>query len=180
VFGDQNGAEAQDVLYGVQAAVRRYPWIDASRLAIEGGSYGGQLTCWLITQTPIFRSAIARAPITNLVSYDYMTYYNMYEQMPWGRWPHEGDLLDELWKRSPLRHAAKAKTPLMLVHGENDNDVPIAESEQSYIALKDVGVEAVMVRYPREGHGITEARHVVDWIERSIAWHERHFGAAGR
>ena len=63
----------------------------------------------------------------------------------------------------------------MLVHGENDNDVPIAEAEQFYIALKDVGVETVMVRYPREGHGIREAVHQVDLLERSIAWYERHF-----
>jgi len=66
-------------------------------------------------------------------------------------------------------------TPTMLVHGENDNDVPIAEAEQFYIALKDVGVETVMVRYPREGHGIREAVHQVDLLERSIAWYERHF-----
>ena len=50
----------------------------------------------------------------------------------------------------------------MLMHGENDNDVPIAEAEQFYIGLRDVGTEAVMVRYPREGHGIRESRHVVD------------------
>jgi dipeptidyl aminopeptidase/acylaminoacyl peptidase len=180
VFGDQNGAEAQDVLYGAAAAVRRHPWIDASRLAVEGGSYGGQLTCWLVTQTPMFRSATARAPITNLISYNYMTYYNMYEQMTWGQLPHQGNLMDVLWERSALKHVAKARTPVMLVHGENDNDVPIAESEQFYVALKDVGVETIMVRYPREGHGITEARHVVDWIERSIAWHEKHFAQATR
>ncbi len=174
VFGDQNGAEAQDVLYGVAAALRRNPWIDASRVAVEGGSYGGQLTCWLVTQTAMFRSAIARAPITNIISYNYMTYYNMYEQMTWGQLPHQGNLMDVLWERSALKHVAKVRTPVMLVHGENDNDVPIAESEQFYIGLKDVGVETVMVRYPREGHGITEAKHVVDWLERSLAWHERH------
>ena len=48
----------------------------------------------------------------------------------------------------------------------------------SYIALKDVGVETVFVRYPREGHGIREPKHVVDWIDRSIEWHESHFGQA--
>jgi dipeptidyl aminopeptidase/acylaminoacyl peptidase len=71
------------------------------------------------------------------------------------------------------------KTPTLLVHGENDNDVPIAEAEQFYIALKDVGVETVMVRYPREGHGLRETQHLVDLIERSLAWYERHFAQAG-
>jgi dipeptidyl aminopeptidase/acylaminoacyl peptidase len=175
VFRDQNGDEGHDVLYAVNAAIRRNPWIDRSRLGIEGGSYGGQLTAWLITQTSIFKAAIPRAAITNLVSYNYMTYYNQYEEMEWGVRPHQRDLMDELWRRSPLRYVAQVRTPTMLVHGENDNDVPVAEAEQFYIGLRDAGVEAVMVRYPREGHGLREAGHVVDNIERSIAWYERHF-----
>ncbi len=175
VFGDQNGNEAQDVLYGVSAAMRRYLWIDRDRLGIEGGSYGGQLAAWLITQTGLFKAAIPIAAITNLVSYNYMTYYNQYEQMEWGIFPHQGNLMDVLWERSALKHVAGARTPALLIHGENDPDVPIAEAEQFYIALKDVGVETVMLRYPREGHGLREPRHVVDSINRSMDWYERHF-----
>ena len=167
MFRDQNGDEAQDVLYGVNAAIRRNPWIDRDRLGIEGGSYGGQLTAWLITQTHIFKAAIPNRAIINLVSYNYMTYYNQYEEMEFGMRPHQADLMDELWKRSPLRYVAQAKTPTLLIHGENDNDVPIAEAEQFYIGLKDVGVETAMLRYPREGHGLREPRHIVDSIDRS-------------
>jgi dipeptidyl aminopeptidase/acylaminoacyl peptidase len=175
VFGDQNGNEGQDVLYGVSAALRRYPSIDRDRLGVEGTSYGGQLSTWLITQSNIFKAAIPTAAITNIISYNYMTYYNQYEAMEWGVYPHQGTLMDTLLQRSAIRHVANAHTPTMLVHGENDNDVPIAESEQYYVALKDVGTEAVMVRYPREGHGIRESKHVVDWIDRSIKWFEGHF-----
>jgi dipeptidyl aminopeptidase/acylaminoacyl peptidase len=178
VFGDQNGNEAQDVLYGLSAAMRRNLWIDRERLGIEGGSYGGQLTAWLITQTRIFKAAIPIAAITNLVSYNYMTYYNQYEQMEFGVFPHQGNLMDVLWERSALKHVANVATPTLLLHGENDNDVPIAEAEQFYIALRDVGVEAVMVRYPREGHGLREPRHIVDGIERCMKWYEKHFPAA--
>jgi dipeptidyl aminopeptidase/acylaminoacyl peptidase len=180
VFGDQNGQEAMDVLYGVSAALRRNPWIDHERLGIEGGSYGGQLTCWLITQTPIFKAAIPLAPIVNNLSYNYTTYYNQYEEMEWGARPHQGNLMDVLWQRSALRYVAQVKTPTLLIHGENDNDVPIAESEQFFVALKDVGVEAVMVRYPREGHGLREPKHVVDLMERSVKWYERHFSGPSR
>ena len=175
VFGDQNGNEAQDVLYGISAAMRRYQWIDRDRLGVEGVSYGGQLSAWLITQTNMFKAAIPTAAIINLISYNYMTYYNQYEQMEWGAFPHQGNLMDVLWERSALKHVANAHTPTMLMHGENDNDVPIAEAEQYYIALKDVGTEAVMVRYPREGHGIRESKHQVDSMVRSIAWYEKHF-----
>lgn len=175
VFGDQNGNEAQDVLYGLSAAMRRNLWIDRDRLGVEGVSYGGQLTAWLITQTNIFKAAIPMAAIINLVSYNYMTYYNQYEQMEFGIFPHQGNLMDILWQRSALKYVAQAHTPTMLIHGENDNDVPIAEAEQFYIALKDVGVESVMVRYPREGHGLREPKHQVDSIDRGIAWYEKHF-----
>jgi dipeptidyl aminopeptidase/acylaminoacyl peptidase len=179
VFGDQDGNEGQDVLYGVSAAVRRYLWIDRERMGIEGVSYGGQLTDWLITQTNQFKAAIPTAGIANLVSYNYMTYYNQYEEMEFGQFLHQGNLMDLAWERSALKHIAAAHTPTLIIHGENDNDVPIAEAEQMFIALKDLGVETVFLRYPREGHGLTEVKHQIDATDRSIAWYEKHFPKAG-
>ncbi len=179
VFADQNGNEGQDVLYGVNAAVRRYLWIDRERMGIEGVSYGGQLTDWLITQTNEFKAAIPTAGISNLVSYNYMTYYNQYEEMEFGQFLHQGSLMDVAWERSALKHVAAAHTPTLILHGENDNDVPIAEAEQFFIGLKDVGVETVFVRYPREGHGLSETKHQIDSIDRSIAWYENHFPKLG-
>ena len=175
IFGDQNGGEAKDVIYGVLAAARRFDWIDRERLGIEGGSYGGQLTNWIITQTDMFAAAIPISSISNLISFNYMAYYHDYLAVEFGAYPHQQDLMDLLWERSALKHVAKASTPTMLVHGENDNDVPIAEAEQFYIALHDVGVPAVMVRYPREGHGVRETGHVVDLIDRSVEWYRRWF-----
>ena len=191
IFQDQNGGEAKDVLAGVEAALAKYPWLDASRLGVEGGSYGGQLTNWLITQTDRFKAAIPAAGISNLVSFNYMAYYHDYLAVEFGAFPHEPfkpvneaswpaatrpkTIMDVLWERSPIRYVAQAKTPTLFLHGENDNDVPIAEAEQFFIALKDVGVETVLVRYPREGHGIREVKHVEDTITRSIQWYEKHF-----
>ena len=179
VFGDQDGNEGQDVLYGVSAALRRYLWLDRERMGIEGVSYGGQLSDWLITQTNEFKAAIPIAGISNLISYNYMTYYNQYEEMEFGQFFHQGNLMDEAWERSALKHVANVHTPTMLMHGENDPDVPIAEAEQYYVALKDVGVETVFVRYPREGHGLAETKHQVDSTDRCIAWYEKHFPRPG-
>jgi dipeptidyl aminopeptidase/acylaminoacyl peptidase len=179
VFGDQDGNEGQDILYAVSAAVRRYLWIDRERLGIEGVSYGGQLTDWLITQTNEFKAAIPTAGIANLVSYNYMTYYNQYEEMEFGQFLHQGNLMDAAWERSALKHIAAAHTPTLIIHGENDNDVPIAEAEQLFIALKDVGVETVFLRYPREGHGLSEVKHQIDATDRSITWYEKHFPKPG-
>ena len=180
IFRDQDGGEAKDVLYAVDAAIRRNPWIDPDRLGIEGQSYGGQLTNWLITQTPRFKAAIPEASIANLVSFNYTAYYNDYLYGEYGAYPHQGNTMDLLWDRSALKYVANVRTPTMLVHGENDNDVSISEAEQFYIALKDVGVETVFLRYPREGHGLSETGHQIDLIGRSIAWYEKHFAAAAR
>lgn len=179
VFGDQDGDEGQDVLYGVSAACHRYLWIDRDRMGIEGVSYGGQLTYWLITQTNEFKAAIPFAGITNLISYNYLTYYNQYEEMEFGQFFTQGDLMDAAWKRSALRYVAQVHTPTLIMHGANDPDVPIPDAEQFYIALKDVGVETEFVMYPREGHGARETRHQVDRLDRSIAWYKAHFPAPG-
>jgi dipeptidyl aminopeptidase/acylaminoacyl peptidase len=179
IFRDQNGGEAKDVVAGVDAALAKYPWIDANRLGIEGGSYGGQLTNWIITQTSRFSAAIPSAGIANLVSFNYMAYYHDYLAVEFGAFPHENGLMDLLWERSPIRYVHKVRTPTLFLHGENDNDVPIAEAEQFFIALKDVGVETEMVRYPREGHGLRETKHIVDSIQRSIAWYRKYFGPKG-
>jgi dipeptidyl aminopeptidase/acylaminoacyl peptidase len=179
VFGDQDGNEGQDVLYGVSAAVRRYLWIDRERMGIEGVSYGGQLTDWLITQTNEFKAAVPTAGISNLVSYNYMTYYNQYEEMEFGQFLTQGNLMDVAWERSAMKHIAAAHTPTLIIHGENDNDVPIAEAEQLFVALKDLNVDTVFLRYPREGHGLQEVQHQIDSTDRSIAWYEKHFPKTG-
>jgi dipeptidyl aminopeptidase/acylaminoacyl peptidase len=172
---DQNGQEARDVLAGIDAALARHPWLDAGRIGVEGGSYGGQLANWLVTRTDRFKAAVSTAGIANLVSFNYTAFYHDYLAVEFGAYPHESNTMDTLWERSPLRYVAKVKTPVLILHGENDSDVPISEAEQWYIALKDVGVETVMVRYPREGHGLREPRHIIDALDRSLAWYERHF-----
>ena len=176
IFRDQNGGEAKDVIYAVQAALRRHDWLDSERVGLEGRSYGGQLTNWLITQTNMFSAAVPIAGISNLITQNYMAYYHDYLAVEFGAYPHQEDLMDLLWERSPLKHVANVKTPTMFIHGENDADVTIAEAEQFYIALHDVGVPTVMVRYPREGHGIRETAHYIDQIDRSVDWYRTHFG----
>ena len=147
-------------------------WLDRERLGIEGGSYGGQLTNSIITRSDRFSAAIPIAGISNLVSFDYMSYYHDYLAAEFGAPVQEDGELDRSAERSPLRYARNATTPTLFVHGENDNDVPIAEAEQLLdIALKDAGVDTTLLRYPREGHELRETAHVVDRFDRSIAWY---------
>jgi dipeptidyl aminopeptidase/acylaminoacyl peptidase len=171
--GDQNGSEARDVLAGLDEAIRRRGDLDPARLGIEGGSYGGQLTNWIITQTPRFKAAIPSAGISNLVSLAYTIWTADYMQAEYQGYPWQRDIAARLWERSPLAHVAKVTTPTMFVHGVLDQDVGIAEPEQMYNALKQLGIEAVFLRYPREGHGLREPNHIVDALERSVAWYDR-------
>ena len=177
---DQDGGEAKDVLAAIDTVLQRYPWIDRERLGVEGGSYGGQLTNWLVTQTDRFKAAIPAASISNLVSHNYMSVYHDYLQQEYGAKPHVGGIVDMLWERSAIRYVNRVRTPVMFIHGDNDQLVNPAEIEQFFIALKDVGVETLMVRYPREGHGMRENGHIADVITRSIAWYEKHFSGAAR
>jgi dipeptidyl aminopeptidase/acylaminoacyl peptidase len=174
---DQNGAEAKDVLAAVDAVLARHAWIDPNSLGVEGQSYGGQLSNWLVTQTPRFAAAVPAASISNLVSHNYMSVYHDYLEQEYDGKPHTGGIIDMLWERSAIRYANQVKTPVMFIHGDNDQLVNPAEIEQFYIALKDVGVETVMVRYPREGHSMRESNHIADTIDRSMKWYERHFAA---
>ena len=101
--------------------------------------------------------------------------------MEFGAYPHaDPKIMDLLWQRSAIRYVGNVKTPVLFIHGDNDNNVNIAEAEQFFIALKDVGVETVMLRYPREGHGLRESTHIVDSIDRSIDWYERQFKTAAK
>ena len=171
---DQNGSEYKDVAAGLDYILSKTPYLDPDRVGVEGGSYGGQLTNWAITQTTRFKSAVPSASISNLVSHAYLIWALDYPLVEWGgRHPWQENLAKELWERSALAHVARVRTPTMFIHGELDQDVPIQEAEQMYAALKQVGVETVLVRYPREGHGLREPAHVVDAIVRSLAWHGR-------
>jgi dipeptidyl aminopeptidase/acylaminoacyl peptidase len=172
---DQDGGEAKDVMAAVDAAIKKYPWIDPERLGIEGGSYGGQLTNWIVTQTPRFKAAIPWASISNIVSHNYMSVYHDYLEQEYDGKPHTGGIMDMLWERSAIRFVHRVKTPMMLSHGDNDLLVNPAEIEQYFTALKDVGVETMMLRYPREGHGMRETQHIADFLDRSIAWYVKHF-----
>lgn len=179
-INDQNGSEYKDIAAGLDYALEKIPYLDSERLGVEGGSYGGQLTNWAITQTTRFKSAVPSASISNLVSHAYLIWALDYPLVEWGgRHPWQENMAATLWERSALAHVAKVRTPTMFIHGELDQDVPIQEAEQMYAALKQVGVETVLVRYPREGHGLREPAHVVDAIARSLAWHGRFLKASG-
>jgi dipeptidyl aminopeptidase/acylaminoacyl peptidase len=169
---DWGGDDYQDLMIGLDAAIAQNPWIDANRLGVFGGSYGGFMTNWVVTQTNRFKAGVSHASLSNHISFYGTSMYQLLMEYEFGGKPWEA--YDAYWERSPMAHVANTRTPLLLTHGEVDHDVPIGQGEEFYIALKKLGVPAEFVRYPREGHGISEPVHVQDFIQRHIDWFDRY------
>jgi dipeptidyl aminopeptidase/acylaminoacyl peptidase len=165
------GGDYQDLMAGLDHALANHAWIDAARLGVTGASYGGFMTNWIITQTPRFKAAVPVASISNLISFYSTSLYQDLIHVEFRGYPW--DNYDLLWKYSPLRYVKNVSTPALFLHGEQDNDVHITQAEEMYTALKHRRVEAVLVRYPREGHSFREPLHRLDAMNRITAWFER-------
>ena len=155
-----------DCITGVEAMVAR-GWADNDRLGAFGWSYGGYMTFWILTQTDMFKAVSPGAGLTNI--------YSMYSQndiQRYLRWFY-GDLspwdnFDLYWDRSPMKYIKNVKTPTLILHGQQDTRVPIAQAQEFYRALVERNIPVEFVVYPREGHGINEPRHALDRIRRYV------------
>ena len=167
------GDDIKDVLAGVDLLVRSGS-IDSTRMAVTGGSGGGLMTCWMVTQTERFRAAVAFYPVTNWFTHVGSAdngYYiaSVYRKgMPW-------DEPADYIAHSPLFFAQKVKTPTMIITGEEDWRTPIAQSQEFFRALKVRGVDTVLVRVPGEGHGLTKRpSHQEQSLVHMLAWLDRY------
>ncbi len=172
------GGDYQDLMVGLDTLIGRHAWVDTTRLGVTGGSYGGFMTNWVISQTRRFKAAVASASVSNLISfYGTSLYTDLIEAefrgLPWDNYPM-------LWQWSPLAHVRGVTTPTLFLHGENDHDVPITQAEEMYTALRKQGVPATLVRYPDEGHGIRQPHHVADYNRRMLEWFDRHLKGGSR
>jgi dipeptidyl aminopeptidase/acylaminoacyl peptidase len=170
------GTDYKDLMAGVDHVLKLKPEIDKQRLAVMGGSYGGFMTNWVITQTTRFKAAVSSASVSNLVSFYATSLYQDLVHAEFDGFPWDGSNTELLWKWSPLAHVKQVTTPTLFIHGEQDNDVHITDAEQMYTAMRRRGVDAALARYPREGHGFREPKHIVDRLERTLAWFDRYLG----
>jgi dipeptidyl aminopeptidase/acylaminoacyl peptidase len=171
-LGDWGGGDYRDIIAGVDALVKM-GIADPEKLAFQGWSYGGYLTCWTISQTTRFKAAMIGAGLTNLVSMygtnDVPNYLGSFFN---GTLSPETEHLYR--ERSGLTYADRVTTPTLILHGANDERVPIGQPMEFFRALKDRGVPVELVFYPREGHGLQEYYHRLDRMERQFEWITRH------
>jgi len=171
VMGDMGGADTYDYLSGLDHLAER-GLADPARLGVTGGSYGGYMTAWLITQDPRFKAAVAVSPVTNQVTEHLISNIGYFVALfledtytnPGGKY----------FERSPIMHAHKTKTPTLSTCGVLDRCTPPEEAVQFHNALLENGVKSVLVTYPQEGHGVRKWPATVDYAARMVAWFEEH------
>jgi dipeptidyl aminopeptidase/acylaminoacyl peptidase len=168
--GDMGGQDFADIMAGVEYLIQSGV-ADPDRLAIGGWSYGGFMTAWAVTQTDRFKAAVMGAGICNWLSFHGVSKLGEWDRVHYNADPYE---LHATFERfSPLTHIANVRTPTLIIHGENDWDVPSSQGYEFFRALKQHGVPTELRVYPREGHGFSEKAHQREWVEYTADWLER-------
>lgn len=170
------GGDYKDLMTGMDYALKTYPFLDEDRMGVTGGSYGGFMTNWVVTQTDRYKAAATVASVSNLISFYGTSLYQLlieteFNGLPW-------DNYGLLWHFSPMAHIKNVTTPTLLLHGENDMDVPITQAEEFYIGLKKMGVPARFVRYPNEGHGFRQPKHQAHYMKEVMNWFDQYVKSA--
>lgn len=168
--GTWGDGPAQDIIEATQKFCAEHQWIDAKKVGCIGASYGGFMTQYLQTQTDIFAAAISHAGISNIASYWGGGYwgYSYGETAEFGQFPwSDRELFVE---HSPLFNADKIHTPLLLLHGTVDTNVPTTESIQLYTALKILGREVAFVSIDGENHVVADFHKKAEWARTIQAW----------
>ena len=157
--------------------VEKMPYIDPKRMGVTGGSYGGYMTVWIIGHTQRYAAAVAQRCVSNFLSMWGSSDFNWaFQQELCARQPFFD--FEKYWKMSPIAYIGNAKTPTKVIHNEFDLRCPIEQGEQVFVALKSLGVDSEMVRFPDEFHGlsrtgrtdrrISRLNHIIGWFDKYL------------
>jgi dipeptidyl aminopeptidase/acylaminoacyl peptidase len=169
-----------DVMACVDAACQRFSWIDPGRLGILGGSYGGYMTSWAIGHTSRFRAACSERACNNLLTMEYSADVAGYIRSYVG--PDHLTDPGAYLRHSPVSYVRDMTTPLLILHSEEDLRCPISQAEELFVALRLLGRDPVMYRFPGENHELTRSgspRHRITRAELILDWFRTHLGDDG-
>jgi dipeptidyl aminopeptidase/acylaminoacyl peptidase len=173
--GDWGGMDYEDIMAGVDYSVDTFSFIDKEQLFVTGGSYGGFMTNMIVTRTNRFKAAVTQRSICNIYSFygtsDIGFYFGEWQLGDADLWEDE----EKIMKFSPIRYARNVKTPTLILHSEQDIRCPMEQAEQWYVALRRLGVETKLVRFPDENHDLSRSgkpKHRLERLEHIIGWFE--------
>ncbi len=168
---DLGGGDMKDILSGVDHLIK-LGIADKDRLFVQGTSYGGFMTCWLVGRTDRFKAAVAINAVTDL-----NMMWGLTDIQSWTEWEFGGlpwKVPDLMRKHSPITYADKVKTPTLILHSRDDRRCPLPMGRAFHQALVANKVETQMVIYPGEGHGIRQPKHREDVLRRMLEWFAKH------
>ncbi|MFQ5613027.1 MAG: S9 family peptidase [Anaerolineae bacterium] len=157
----------------------RQPYIDPDRMGVTGGSYGGYMTNWIIGHTDRFKAAVTQRCVSNLISMYGSSDFNWAFQSEFGEEP-PWENLENYWRQSPMKYIGHVKTPTLVIHSEQDLRCAIEQGEQVFVALKRLGVETELIRFPDESHELSRGGRTDRRIARLRyirGWFDRFLGA---
>lgn len=163
------------VLPALDAAIRT-GLIDGNRIGLWGHSFGGYNVNCLITQTNRFRAAVSANGVSDLTS-NFLGRSTVGRKLIGSQWPMGGppwEKPDAYVRNSPVYHLQRVTCPLLLLHGERDDTVPVDQSEEMYRGLAFLGKEVELVRYRRQGHNPTTDEEIAEWWERTLNWYDSY------
>ncbi|MDR1860228.1 MAG: prolyl oligopeptidase family serine peptidase [Bacteroidales bacterium] len=164
---------AAEIIEGAKKFINEHVFIDGARIGCIGASYGGFMTQYLQTQTDMFAAAVSHAGISSIASYWGEGYWGYAYSAAASAGSYPWNNRDLYVNQSPLFNADKIKTPLLLLHGLDDTNVPPGESIQMFTALKILGKTVEFIRVKGENHGIAAYQHRIDWNHSIYAWFEK-------
>jgi len=156
--------------------IQQKPYIDQERMGVTGGSYGGYMTNWIIGHTDRFKAAVTQRSVSNLISMYGSSDFNWSFQVEFGNEP-PWENFENYWRQSPMKYIGNVKTPTLVIHSEQDLRCDMEQDEQIFVALKKLGVETEMVRFPDEPHGLSRGGRTDRRIERLnhiLRWFDRY------
>ena len=173
ILGDYGNKDFEDLMLGTDTVLDAHPEINQEEVYVAGGSYGGFMTNWIVGHTDRFKAAVTQRSISNWISFygtsDIGPFFVKFQLQ------HELDDVEKLWEMSPLAHAHKAKTPILVMHSDEDLRCPKEQGEQFYVAMNRQDIDTQFMTFPKSSHGLSRnglpnlriqrLKAVLNWFE---------------
>ncbi|HWU85690.1 MAG TPA: S9 family peptidase [Kofleriaceae bacterium] len=171
IRGDWGGAPYEDLMMGLDAALKKYPWLDGNRMAALGASFGGYMINWIHGQTDRFKALVCHDGNLD----ERMAYFDT-EELWFPEWDHGGlpwDKGEGYTRHNPIDYIKNWKTPTLVIHGGQDFRVVETQGMSTFTALQRKGVPSRFLYFPDENHWVLKPQNSKLWHDEVLAWLDR-------